>query len=764
MKIKLLTFLIMIIFLSCSTNQKKEISIIPEPRSTMIENGEFIISAETKVFADNQFNDADKLISQLNIVLKRSSGIELTQQKENQPESNYIYFKYDESINNSEGYQLSVNEKGITISASNSAGIFYGIQTIFQLLPVDIYSLTKKDIKLTVPYVQITDEPSFSYRGVHLDVGRHFFSKEDVKKYIDYLAMHKMNKFHWHLTEDQGWRIEIKKYPKLTEIGAWRKGSTSDGKPYGGFYTQEDVKEIVKYAEDRFITVIPEIEMPGHSQAALASYPELSCTGGPFEVGTEWGVMKDVYCAGNEKTFEFLEDVLTEVIELFPSKYIHIGGDECPKDRWHVCKKCQARIKKENLKDEHELQSYFIKRIEDFLLTKDRKIIGWDEILEGGLAPQATVMSWRGIEGGIAAAKQNHNVIMTPGSHCYFDQAQGDAANEPHSSGSKLTLTKVYSYEPVPAELNTDEAEFILGAQANMWTEQLPEFKDVEYMLMPRISALSEVLWTKKEKKDLNNFIRKMDQQFERYEAMQVNYAKSAYNVTIGTDFDDATKTLMIAMSTELSNVEIFYTVDGSEPTEKSTKYSSPFKIEGSSKIKAVTYKNGKLMSKTTEKDINIHKAFGKNITLKFPYSEKYNGGGNFGLVDGLYGSNSFADSFWQGFEGDDFDAVIDLGNIDKINSVEMNFIQSNHSWVFLPEFVEVSLSTDGKNYNEPVKIINDVNPKDAGSINKNFAAQFENADAKYVKIHAKNIGVCPEWHTGAGGKAWIFIDEVTVK
>ncbi|MBK8946863.1 MAG: family 20 glycosylhydrolase [Ignavibacteriae bacterium] len=754
---------ISLVFISCQTNTKKDVSIIPEPKSVEVQNGEFIINDETKLIYDNEFGNIDNILTYVNNHLTKSSGAEIKTAVGSNVNENSIYFKFDKNITNEEGYQLQSNTDGITISASSNIGIFYGVQTLLQLLPTEIFSQSKIDFDLIIPCINISDEPRFKYRGVHLDVGRHFFTKEDIKKYIDYLAMHKINKFHWHLTEDQGWRIEIKKYPKLTEIGAWRKESMGDEKPHGGFYTQEDVKEIVKYAQDRFITIIPEIEMPGHSQAALAAYPELSCTGGPFEVGTVWGVIKEVYCAGNENTFEFLEDVLTEVIELFPSEYIHIGGDECPKERWHECKKCQSRIKRENLKDEHELQSYFITRIENFLLTKGKKIIGWDEILEGGLAPQATVMSWRGIEGGIAAAKQNHDVIMTPGSHCYFDHFQGDAANEPHAFGSKLTLSKVYSYEPIPEELSQDEGKYILGAQANLWTEQLPEFKNVEYMLLPRIAALSEVVWTTKDKKDLENFIKKMDKQFERYEFLKVNYAKSAYNVNIGTEFNETSKTLMVAMSAEISNVNIFYTNDGSEPNDKSIKYISPFIIEESTKIKAVSYKNKNLMSKTTEKDIKIHKAFGKNITLKFPYSEKYTGGGKYALVDGLNGTNSFADSFWQGFEGDDLDAIIDLGNSTKISSVEMNFNQNNHSWVFLPEFVEISFSKDGVNFNKPIKILNDIDPKYAGSIKKKFTSQFNIVEVNYIKVYAKNIGKCPEWHSGAGGKAWIFIDEVTV-
>jgi hexosaminidase len=369
---------------------------------------------------------------------------------------------------------------------------------------------------------------------MHLDVGRHFFDKEFVKRYIDLIALHKMNTFHIHLTDDQGWRIEIKKYPRLTEIGSKRKESPmignrkkGDGTPYRGFFTQDDIREIVEYARKRYITVVPELEMPGHSLGALAAYPELSCTGGPHEVMTRWGVFEDVYCAGNDKVFEFMEDVLTEVIELFPGEYIHIGGDECPKARWEKCPKCQARIKKEGLKDEHELQSYFVKRIEKFLNSKGRRLIGWDEILEGGLAPNASVMSWRGTEGGIAAARSGHDVVMSPTTHCYFDYYQSkNRKQEPEAIGGFLPLDIVYSFEPVPAELAPEQRKHVIGAQGNVWTEYIHTPSDVEYMALPRMCALAEVVWTPAELKDWDDFRDRLDRFAERLDAMGVNYRK----------------------------------------------------------------------------------------------------------------------------------------------------------------------------------------------------------------------------------------------
>lgn len=434
----------------------------------------------------------------------------------------------NDSLGN-EGYTLSVNEAGVSITAGAEAGLFYGVQSLIQLISAD---------GKQIPYVEITDYPRFAYRGLHLDVGRHMFPTDFIKKYIDLMAHHKFNRFHWHLTEDQGWRIEIKKYPKLQEIAAYRNETlighgrdpkNYDGVRYGGLYTQEEIKEIVQYAADRYVTVVPEIELPGHSLAALSAYPNLGCTGGPYEAATKWGVFEDVYCAGKEETFAFLEDVLDEVMMLFPSEYIHIGGDECPKTSWKKCQNCQKRIKTKGLQDEHELQSYFIQRIEKYVNDKGRKIIGWDEILEGGLAPNASVMSWRGEEGGIAAVKQNHTVVMTPGNWCYFDHYQDTSKTEPLAIGGYTPVREVYSYEPVPPQLSETESKFVLGAQGNVWTEYMKTSDHVEYMVYPRACALAEVVWSPKESRDYDNFLQRMKTHVTRLENWNVNYAKQIH-------------------------------------------------------------------------------------------------------------------------------------------------------------------------------------------------------------------------------------------
>jgi hexosaminidase len=419
-----------------------------------------------------------------------------------------------------ESYHLLVMPGNVILDARKPAGLFHGVQTLRQLV------VQEADWQL--PALEIRDQPRYPWRGMLLDCGRHFMTKDFVERYIDLLAYHKMNVLHWHLTEDQGWRIEIKKYPKLTEIGAWRQATRDDEQPrdaagrYGGFYTQDDVREIVAYAKSRFVTIVPEIEMPGHCQAALAAYPELSCTGSPFKVGTEWGVYDDVYCAGNDHTFEFLQDVLTEVMDLFPSEFIHIGGDEVPKTRWKACPKCQARIKAEGLKDENELQSYFIRRIEKFLNSKGRRLVGWDEILEGGLAPNATVQSWRGMDGAVAAARAGHDVISSPTSHCYLDYPQFPVVST--QPVTVITLDKIYSFEPTPPELTAEQAQHILGAEGNLWTEHAPQ-DHVDYLVFPRLCALAEVAWSPKELRNWDDFAARMKTHYQRLDALGVHYA-----------------------------------------------------------------------------------------------------------------------------------------------------------------------------------------------------------------------------------------------
>lgn len=507
-------------------SQKKTIyPIIPLPNNYIVKNGVFKLSEKIKIFN----NDISLLnhINYFNNYLLKNNHFELQKTSDSSQSNSIILILNTKENFSNEAYELIINSNKIIIKG-DPAGIFYGFQTLIQL----INDQQQKEINLPILY--INDEPSYKWRGMHLDVSRHFFKISFVKRYLDFLALYKLNTFHWHLTDDQGWRIEIKKYPKLTQIGAYRKGTVIgknktnkyDTINYGGFYTQDEIKEIVAYAKERFITVVPEIELPGHSVAAIAAYPYLSCTRKQVEVEKKWGVFDDVYCT-KDSTFNFLEDVLSEVVSLFPGKYIHIGGDECVKRNWSKCKFCQDKIKSEGLKDENELQSYFIRRIEKFINSKDKQIIGWDEILEGGLAPNASVMSWRGIEGGIAAAKQSHFVVMSPGKPCYFDHYQSkNKKNEPLAIGGFNPLDSVYSYNPSPKELTDVQKKYIMGAQANVWTEFIINEKQLEYMALPRMCALAEAVWTKGEKKKYTDFIARLKEHRKLLNQMNVNYAK----------------------------------------------------------------------------------------------------------------------------------------------------------------------------------------------------------------------------------------------
>ncbi len=532
------TIVSVILILIAITIHAQQINITPKPVSVAVNNGSYEITPQTKIFLAKP--GLKKSADFFNDYLQKFYGFKLI--VVTKPTGSFIEFTTKPKTNHPDSYTLKVDNKHAKIVGANERGFFYGMQTLIQLLPLE------KSSSLKIPAVMIEDYPRFAYRGMMLDCGRHFFAVDFIKQYIDFIALHKMNTFHWHLTEDQGWRIEIKKYPLLTEIGSWRNGTIighhpgtgNDNTKNCGYYTQEQIKEIVKYAEDRYITIIPEIEMPGHSSAAIAAYPQLSCfPDSPTKIAKEviwagpdvgkqvqqsWGVYDDVYCP-SDYTFKFIEDVLDEVMQLFPSKYIHIGGDECPKVFWKESAFCQNLIKEKGLKDEEALQSYFIQRIEKYLNSKGRNIIGWDEILEGGLAPNATVMSWRGEKGGIAAAQQHHKVVMTPSSYVYFDHSQ-TKHDDSVTIGGFLPLDKVYNYEPVPKELNSDQAKYVLGAQANVWTEYMAYPSKVEYMIFPRLTALSEVLWSQKENKNWDDFQKRLPEIFKRYEFWNVSYFK----------------------------------------------------------------------------------------------------------------------------------------------------------------------------------------------------------------------------------------------
>lgn len=683
---------------------------------------------------------------------------------------NAIVLGLDPSIANKEGYVLTTTPEGINLNGQTENGVFYGIQTLRKSIPAEA-----KEATILIPAGEIKDEPRFSYRGMHLDVGRHFFPKEFMKKYIDLLALHNMNTFHWHLTDDQGWRIEIKKYPKLTEIGSQRSRTVIgrntqeyDNTPYGGFFTQEEAKEIVKYAQERYITVIPEVDLPGHMLAALAAYPEMGCTGGPYEVCPRWGIFEDVLCIGNDQTMQFLEDVMSEIIEIFPSKYVHIGGDEAPRTRWEKCPKCQARIKTEGLKAdknhtaEDRLQSYCMTRIEEFLNSKGRQIIGWDEILEGDVAPNATVMSWRGMEGGIKAAQLGHDVIMTPTSFCYFDYYQtADTKDEPLGIGGYVPIEKVYSLEPVPAVLTEEQSKHILGAQANLWTEYIHSSEHVEYMVLPRMAALAEVQWTQPEKKDFKDFTKRLARLMKFYQRDGFNYAKHVFDLKVDFTPDVTKKAVVVTLST-IDDAPIYYTLDGTEPTTASLKYTEPVSITETADFQAVVIRpEGK--SKVVNKKISFNKATYCPIELTFQPSEKYKFGGAITLVDGMKGNDSYATGAWLDFVGGNVEAIIDLGQESEIKQVATNAIVDMSAWIMGSTGLVVSISDDNKEFREvAAKDIPAETNIDKKGV-ENYEITFDPVKARYVKVVIKRSPALPKGHAGEGKAAYMFIDEIEV-
>ncbi|MBT8273933.1 MAG: family 20 glycosylhydrolase [Bacteroidia bacterium] len=729
--------------------------LIPLPAQHTFYNASFTFEQDLRITADDFFQVTPKFLEHFFL---RNGSVRINE-SDNAPE--IIFIKVD-SIDHEEGYVLDVLPDQIQIHASTEKGAFYAVQSLRQLLP-SLFENDHNEIHdVSIQCQRIEDEARFKYRGMHLDVGRHLFPVEFIKKYIDALAMLKMNTFHWHLTEDQGWRVEIKKYPKLNEIAAFRKetliGHYSDqphqfdGEHYGGFYTQEEIKEVVNYAEERHITVIPEIEMPGHSQAAIAAYPELGCREEQVEVATKWGVFEEIYCSKDE-TFDFLEDVLDEVLALFPSEFIHIGGDEAPKTRWENCNECQLRIKNEGLKDEHELQNYFISRIEKYLNSKGRQIIGWDEILEGGLAPNATVMSWRGLNGAIEAAKLGHRVIMSPTSHCYFDYYQSDNETEPLAIGGFLPMEKVYAFDPIPEELSEEESNYVLGAQGNVWTEYMKTSEQVEYMVFPRILAMSEVGWTNKEKKNYDDFVPRVEHFHKRLKALNINYANHLYEVEGHLESSEGTNNYHLETITE--GKEIRYTLDGSSPTKNSRLYTSSIPIEKSTLIKAALFKSEKKLGHIFSERINVHKAVGKHITINKKAHKSYPGSGAKGLVNGISGSDSrYGDKEWLGFWGDDLEITIDLGKETEISTIETRFHNGNGQWIYAPKKMETRFDDD--------KDILFTKISTAGLIARTII-QFDSRKARYIRIKIPNYGVIPEGKQGAGNKAWTFIDEIIV-
>lgn len=742
------------------------LDIIPLPQTIKDYEGHFLLTEKTKIHGLVKGDDWKLPVDYLNDKIEKATGKRLVINQEELVWENMILFTKD-SLIAEEGYELSISKQGVFIRSSTAQGAFYGVQTLLQMLPPSFLSNKKtKGLNVHLPFVEIKDEPRFSYRGMHLDVCRHFFSVEEVKRYIDLMALHKNNFFHWHLTEDQGWRIEIKAYPKLTEVGAYRKETLVghyndqphqfDGKRYGGFYTQKEIKEVVKYAQDRFITIIPEIEMPGHAQAAIAAYPELGCTNDRLEVLTKWGISDNVYCP-TEATFTFLTNVLNEVMDLFPGPYIHIGGDECPKTQWNESAFCQALIKRENLKDAYGLQSYFLQRIEKVIEAKGKSMMGWDEILEGGLAPNATVMSWRGMKGGIEAAMQNHQVIMTPTSHCYFDYYQSQDSNEPLAIGGYLPLKTVYDFEPIPKELPKEKQHYVLGAQANLWTEYIPNQTQLDYMTYPRACAIAEVNWSAKDSRDYSSFIKRLLTHLERLAHLDVNYATAFFD--LDADFKTVSGDLEVSLKSDIPTMAIRYTLDGENPSKAGVLYEGPFVLKESANLQAIGEMTNGAEGRLLEKAIHFHKGVGKKIQFSEAPAAQYSAGGTGCVLNGIKGSDTrYGDKEWLGFWGKDIVMDIDLGEVMSLDSIQFRFFKGEGQWIYLPKKIAVSTSTNGKQF-KPFTSSLDIQTD--GKIATPTIKIKTNT--RYLRIKVNRFGIIPDGAQGAGHEAWLFLDEMVI-
>lgn len=706
-----------VLFTSCNQTVETQIQLIPEPFEMTQSDGMFKVSQAMLVGAGSA--------------------------------SNKVNFRVDPNATDipDEGYQLEIDEAGVRLTAKTETGLFYGKQTLLQLLTPN-----------GLPYVKINDQPRFPYRGLHLDVSRHFFDKEEVKKLMNVMSYYKLNTLHLHLTDAGGWRLQIDKYPKLTQEGAFRTQSDwrewwDNGKDrqylkegtegaYGGYYTKDDIRDILAYAAEKHITIIPEIEFPAHSDEVFVAYPELCCAGKSHTSGD--------FCIGNPKTFEFMENVLTEVIELFPSEYIHIGGDEAGKNTWKTCPKCQALMKKEKLANVDELQSYMIRKAEEFLNSKGRRLIGWDEILEGGLAPEATVMSWRGEAAGFKSARMGHDVIMTPGSYMYFDFYQADPRHQPVAIGGYTPIRKVYNYNPIPQDsLTAEEAKHFLGVQANTWTEYIPTPEHLEYMMFPRALAVAEIGWTPQEKRDWQDFKPRVNAHIPVLQQMGLNPFPLSNELEFDMVVDTIQKEIRVTMDAEKYPAEIHYTTDGSTPTASSPIYQEPIVVKDSAKIVAGIFVNGQLQDRVSEQRVDYHKGIGKSIRFNSRLYPGYMAGGMNAIINGYRGGLTYLDQRWQGYT-DNLDCVIDLGEVMDLHQVSSKWMQLTGPGVYQPEKVEVLTSEDGKNFTSQGVIPTTI-PQDKSDLTFQEYTFQGNWKARYVQLKAQNP------------KGFIFVDEIVI-
>jgi len=702
------------------------------PGSAFIWNAKTRIQADSNCLAEAQY---------LQTLIKQHSTFE----PELKASKGEVQLVISEEIEGSEeAYTLEIEAAKIVLKGKTRAGLMRAIQSLRQLM-IDAFHDATQGEAWALPALYIADAPRFKHRGLLLDVCRHYFDKDVVKKYIDLLALYKMNVLHLHLTEDQGWRFESEAFPKLHQEAAYRR--EEDGSRYGGYFSQEELRELVAYAEARHITIIPELELPGHSQAALSAYPQFSCLGADanIEVVNDWGVFKEIYCAGNDSTFLFLETILEELMEIFPSEYIHIGGDEAPKFRWEHCAKCQKRMADEDLADEHELQSYFIKRIESFLNSKGRKLIGWDEILEGGLSPNATVQSWRGMEGGIAAARSQHQAIMSPTSHCYLDYGL-----------HQIDLKKVYSFDPIPVELNKEEQKFIIGGECNMWTEHVPNETNLDSKINPRMQALAEVLWTYPQERDFRDFFQRMQKHYPMLESFGVAYGPEMIPAEIYADvnFDSAEVFIGSKTSFEAIDQEVYW-------NDQKGPWGFVLKESGILKVQAL--KNDQAYGDTIQQNFAFHQALARKPQYQSEYSQWYTGSGEAALVNGRLGSLNFRDGQWQGFSGQDIELWLDLGELKEINSVSSNFYHYNNAWIFVPQSYKVYASKDGKSWRLIGESQAQIQAKQRGQHIEHLEVKSK-TQTRFIKLVVESQGRVPDWHEAAGAEAWLFMDEIIVQ
>ena len=734
------------LLLPCLHGPANAHSLIPKPQHVEAREGAFALDAQVSLRApaDARSQEIAKFLRE---AIMQQTGIALAEAGRGRR----IELRLNRAVEGEEAYRLEVTPKRITVAASTHKGLFWGVQTLRQLLPL------QRAGTITIPALRIEDAPEFGYRGHMFDVGRHFFPVDFLKQQIDLLSYYKFNTFRWHLTEDQGWRIEIKKYPRLTEVGAWR--TEADGTRYGGFYTQDQVRDVVEYARLRNIMVIPEIEMPGHSSAAIAAYPFLSCHKRQIPVPPFWGVHKDIYCAGDESTFAFLQDVLDEVIALFPAPYVHIGGDEVPKDQWQACASCQQRIRDEGLKDEHELQSWFVKRIQRYLAGKGKTLMGWDEILEGGADQNAIIEVWRGDAEG-AKALANGNRVVSAGPY-YFD-----------SSLSRLKLEDVYRSEIAGGDKDSgvDPAVFaqhraqILGAEAPLWTEHITML-NAQAMSFPRLQALAESLWNH-DGRDYADFRQRLQTHYPLMDAWKIAYGPEDRDVVAySLVWSPERQRWQMRAARGFDDLVVHYTLDGSEPGDASASFTDLLELEQSGVVKVVPFRRGRQYASTRAYALTSHLALGSTVRYTVAPSQKYSGAGALAQVDGLTGSDNFRDGVWLGWDDGDLAATIDLQQVIRFHSLSLRFLQDSRSWILLPKMVRMSASSDGVHWRSLQATPIDVEPLDpAPAIRTIEFTSRKPLHARYLRIEAERYGLLPVGHAAAGKQAWLFADEIIVK